>query len=90
MLPATIKLVHLLENHEHVVCTSKTEQHFHEIEIDCTFCHVQSEIFTTEFTSNYDVIPQHFYSDISSKQPQKIKVVYHSKKTSRGPPNFIV
>ena len=90
MLPATIQLVHLLENHQHEVCISKTEEHFHEAEIDCSLCHVQAETFTVDFTSNYDVIPQHFYSDISTKQPEKIKVVYHSKKSSRAPPYFIV
>ena len=88
MLPATIQLVHLIENHEHVTCISKTEKHFHKADIDCSLCHLQSEIFTVNFSSKYDVIPQHFYSDISSKQPQKTKVVYHSKKTTRGPPTI--
>ena len=86
MLPATIQLVHLIENHQHEVCISKTEKHFHKKDIDCTLCHLQAENLAIDFMSNNDVIPQFFYADISSKQPQNSKVVYHSKKTSRGPP----
>ncbi len=43
-----------------------------------------------DFTSNYDVIPTHFYTTTFSDKPQVFKEIYHSKKHSRGPPNFTV
>lgn len=42
------------------------------------------------FTSNYDVIPTHYYTTIFIDKPQVIKEIYHAKKTARGPPIFTV
>jgi hypothetical protein len=88
MIPTSIEILHDLENHEHshTVCTSVGEQHIHIQSLDCDEFHKQLTIFSMDFTSNYDVIPTHFYASLFIDKPQNLKEVYHSKKYSRGPP----
>lgn len=87
-IPSLIQIVHLFEDHEHFVCTSDTEQHYHEnIDLDCCQFHYQLEFYSTEIATNFDVIPVHFYKDIYNEQPQITFVVHYSKKTPRGPPH---
>lgn len=88
MIPTSIEILHDLENHEHSVCTSTSEHHIHKQHLDCADFHKQLTIFSMDFTSNFDVIPTHFYTTIFIDKPQVITEVYHSKKHSRGPPNF--
>jgi hypothetical protein len=90
MLPLSIQILHALENHDHVICTSLTEQHLHQENADCDDLHKQLSIFTLEFTSHLDVIPSHFYGTTFIDKPQITTKVYYSKRTSRGPPNFII
>lgn len=90
LIPTILQLEHLFEEHEHaIVCTATNEQHFHEIsDLDCSQLHYQFEVFSSNITSSFNVIPQHFYSVNFNQQPQKIKVVYTSFKSSRAPPLF--
>ncbi|AUC84521.1 hypothetical protein CW731_04045 [Polaribacter sp. ALD11] len=90
MIPASIQIVHAFENHEHTICTSLVENHFHQDNAGCDEFHKQLTIFSVEFSSNFDVIPTHFYSTTFIDKPQRIKEVYHSKKSSRGPPFFTI
>ena len=90
MIPTSIEILHDLENHEHNVCTSISEHHLHKQHLDCAEFHKQLTIFSIDFTSNFDVIPTHFYTTIFIDKPQIIKEVYHSNKYSRGPPNFTI
>ena len=92
MIPSSIEILHDLENHEHseTICTSVGEQHIHKESLDCDEFHKQLIISTVDFSSNYDVIPTHFYTTIFIDKPQIIKEVYHSKKYSRGPPIFTI
>lgn len=90
LLPSAIQLAHTFENHEHTVCTSTDNQHFHEQELDCSQLHFNFEVFSFTATSNYAVIPQHFYKKEYNEQPQLVSVVYSEKKSSRGPPYFTV
>ncbi len=78
--------MHIFENHEHKICTSIDKHHIHELELDCEIFHLQLKTPTIYLASNYDVIPQHFYTTIFIETPQQIEVKYHLKKTSRGPP----
>lgn len=74
-------------DHEHLICTSDVEQHFHASDAeDCSFLHYQFEIFSIDIPSRFDVIPLHFYTNTYNQQPQITSVVHISKKTSRGPP----
>lgn len=91
LLPSAIQLAHTLENHEHtVVCTSTDDQHFHKQELDCSLLHFHFETYSFTATSNYAVIPQHFYKKEYNEQSQLESVVYSEKKSSRGPPHFTV
>ena len=92
MIPTSIEILHDLENHDHseTICTSTGEQHIHIDSIDCDEFHKQLTINSVDFTSNYDVIPTHFYTTIFIDKPQILKEVYHFKKSSRGPPNFTI
>jgi hypothetical protein len=90
MIPTSIEILHDLNNHEHRICTSIGEHHIHKQSIDCKEFDRQLTVFSMDFTSNYDVIPTHFYATYFSDKPQVLHEVYHSKKTSRGPPNFTI
>ena len=90
LIPTSIEILHDLENHEHSVCTSISEHHIHKQHIDCTVFHKQLTIFSKDFTSNYDVIPVHFYTSVFTDKPQRIKDVCQSIRIPRGPPYFTV
>ena len=88
-IPTLIQTIHLFEDHEHhhLVCTSETEQHFHENDAeDCSFLHYQFEVFDINIASSFEVISVTFYTKKFNEQPQITHVVHPSKKTSRGPP----
>tara|TARA_R110001592_G_scaffold216203_2_gene469782 strand:+ start:104 stop:418 length:315 start_codon:yes stop_codon:yes gene_type:complete len=88
--PLSIQILHVLENHEHTVCTSKVEKHVHKQSFDCKELHKHLTFFTFDFTSNLDVIPAHFYASIFIIKPQIDKEIYQSIKSTRGPPIFTV
>lgn len=88
--PISIQILHALENHEHTVCISKVEKHIHKQNFNCKELHKHLTFFTFDFTSNFDVIPTHFYTSIFILKPQIDKEIYHSIKSTRGPPSFTV
>ena len=85
-LPATIQIAHAFESHEHVICSSDTEHHLHEDDIECFLCHLQAETHLVAFDNNYDVIPSTFYNTSNEVTPFAIAKVYLHKKSSRAPP----
>ncbi|MEO9569983.1 MAG: hypothetical protein ABJH82_07895 [Polaribacter sp.] len=89
MIPTSIEILHVLENHEHSVCTSINEHHIHKQHLDCADLHKHLTFFSMDFTSNFDVIPTHFYATNFIDKTQFLKEVYHYKKHSRGPPVFV-
>lgn len=90
LTPSIIQLAHTLENHKHTICFSKDVKHIHQKDLDCSFLHRQLQTFSIDFPSNYDVIPQQFYTTLSTLNTTvKVEKIV-SKKTSRGPPFFIV
>lgn len=88
LLPTAIQVVHAFEKHEHTVCTSINDDHFHEKELECSLLHYQLQVFSYTTASNYAVIPLHFYKTTYNEQPQVLSVVYTDKKNTRGPPYF--
>ncbi len=90
LTPSIIQLAHTLENHKHTICFSKDVKHIHQKDLDCSFLHRQLQTFSIDFPSNYDVVPQQFYTTLSTLNTTvKVEKIV-SKKTSRGPPFFIV
>ena len=79
-----MQLVHVFENHEHTVCTSKEITHVHAQEIDCDmcFCHL-SKAFLTDTTletpllniaiissgKTYNFLPNHQQLSFSLRGP---------------------
>lgn len=90
LTPSIIQLIHTLENHKHAVCVSIDVKHIHEKDLDCSLLHRQLQTFSLDFPSNYDVVTQQFYTTVFVKKPQVKAVEVITKKTSRGPPFFIV
>ena len=41
-IPSVIQLVHVYENHEHTICTSKEVKHIHAQGLDCNICFYSS------------------------------------------------
>lgn len=37
LVPTTIKLIHTLEHHEHIVCNGEATTHIHQVDLDCEF-----------------------------------------------------
>ena len=90
MIPTVIEVLHDLQNHEHTVCISANEHHIHNKSLDCDGFHKQLTVFSKNFASNYDVIPQHFYTTFFVDESQTFKEIYQSIKTTRAPPYFTV
>lgn len=90
LTPSIIQLAHTLENHKHTICFSKEVKHIHQKDLDCSFLHRQLQTFSIDFPSNYDVVPQQFYTTLFTTTSQEKVVEVVSKKNSRGPPSFIV
>lgn len=72
LLPFAVKLDHVFENHEHVVCNSTIENHLHESEVDCDFFDYQinqlgyasaasfEQVLATDISTDTFFIPQTF------------------------------
>lgn len=90
LIPSIIQFAHSFENHEHVYCFSIDETHVHELEIDCTSLHRQFQSYDIDFSSNLEVIPQHFYSFTVEFTSDLIDVKILREKNPRGPPTIIV
>jgi len=90
LLPMSLKLFHTLENHEHKVCNSKINKHFHQQEIDCSFYHVQSHMASIFITTHFDLYTQLLFheSPIVVSKTETDFQIFH--KSSRAPPFFIV
>ncbi len=37
IIPTIVKFAHILEDHQHTVCTNKTSTHIHSVDLDCEF-----------------------------------------------------
>ncbi|WP_435262811.1 hypothetical protein [Tenacibaculum sp. nBUS_03] len=88
LLPSVIQCVHAFENHEHIVCSSVDEHHFHEQEIDCSILHFQVGVTTFEHSNDYNVIKTNIYNP-QFNQPLTVLLYNTNKKTPRVPP-FVI
>ncbi|WP_459742267.1 hypothetical protein [Polaribacter sp. OB-PA-B3] len=89
MFPASIQITHALENHDHVVCSSKVEQHIHQDSLNCDELHKQLIIFNFTFNSFELAETEIYKTDFLSKNI-RLKEVTVSKKSSRAPPEFTI
>jgi len=89
-LPAIVQLVHTFEKHEHGICISKDDHHFHQKDLDCQLFHTQQEYHTHDFGNTYEVIPNQFYISEVPVISIHIEKVFRTHKSSRAPPIFTV
>lgn len=68
-LPTVVQLVHVFEKHEHTICVSESDQHFHQKDLDCVLCHLQGETYGI-ITENYEVI-------FNKEQPASVSKKYN-------------
>lgn len=87
-LPAIVQLVHTFEKHEHGICISKDDQHFHQKDPDCVLCHLQGETYAIlndrdfpVFNSEEQILLSTQYNFLSNYQQLSFSL--------RGPPVFI-
>ncbi|KAF9657620.1 MULTISPECIES: hypothetical protein [Tenacibaculum] len=85
LIPSVIQLVHAFEKHEHTICISKNDKHFHKGEIDCSTLHYQFQVFSEEILPIFDVIPRTFFK-LTSFLGEITSSFYIIKKLSRAPP----
>lgn len=90
ILPFAIQTVHVLQDHEHKVCTAKEVKHFHDQGTDCGIYHLRIEQNSIDIVINYNFAintvinlnPTFYYFKNYQSQNQF--------KSSRAPPGFIV
>ncbi len=87
MLPASIQLVHAFEQHEQTLCTSKTENHLHQIDYKCELCHLQIKTFATIPIQIFSFIEE----KVNFKNTKNYQFLFNHQELSfplRGPPFF--
>ena len=87
MLPASIQLVHVFEQHEHTICTSKVENHIHENDFECELCHLQAKTFAILTTEIFSLSE----NKINFKKATNYQFLFKYQQLSyslRGPPFF--
>lgn len=84
--PLSIQILHVLENHEHTVCTSKVEKHLHKKDFDCKVDLIrQNHYFLT--TNNFQLnLNTRIITTISSIEYNFLKNHYQLSFSLRGPP----
>ncbi|WGH76186.1 hypothetical protein P8625_03185 [Tenacibaculum tangerinum] len=82
-----VQLAHVFEKHEHTICVSKNDHHFHESDIDCDQLHYQFKFFSQRLAQDFEVIVPAFFKATFSLKSQIASVYHNSKKLSRAPPN---
>ncbi len=89
LTPTIIRASHeFFEDHEHITCTSKTDQHLHESENDCGDLHLQLKVYHFNLGNNYELLAKENYVKKSVKKSQEVKSLFYSFKSSRGPPSL--
>lgn len=90
LLPTAIQVTHAFEEHEHVVCISKTEKHLHELDNDCGDLHLQLTVFYYAFNSPDSFLDDTIFVKKTVSKSQQLITNYSSKKSSRAPPIVII
>lgn len=56
LLPFALKLEHIFENHEHAICSSKIENHIHQLNDDCDFLNYNINSFNYSNNFVYEIV----------------------------------
>ncbi len=90
ILPFAIQTVHVLQDHEHKVCTAKEVKHFHDQGVDCSFYHLTIEQNSIDLVINYDLEINNAINLNPTFYCVKDYQIQNQLKSSRAPPYFIV
>ncbi len=88
MLPVVINVVHDFLNHEHIICSSKTEKHLHEKDIKCDLNLIKQTSFVLA-TNYYKIKPNTIIFNNDSLQYSFLKNHYKLSFSLRGPPIYV-
>jgi len=87
LFPIGISFSHTLENHEHNICTAKTEKHIHSQKNNCSYLHYFTDVQYQGQDLNFSAFLSNF---IYAKQILSLESFLFLHKTSsflvRGPP----
>lgn len=88
LLPATVKAMHVFENHKHEVCTEKTsDHHLHQIDVDCEFYKFKLSNTYYDLPLTFDIT---FNDNFYSTSYHYYKFLFNHQQTYtylRGPPS---
>ncbi|WP_299104644.1 hypothetical protein [uncultured Tenacibaculum sp.] len=90
LIPSVIQIAHAFEEHEHIVCTSKYDQHFHQDDADCAEMHYQLKVFNHTFSTDYDLVSLDNFKSRFNLKPQFNSVSHVVKRLPRAPPCNLV
>lgn len=90
LLPIGIEFTHSFEKHEHIICNSIDNQHIHNQEIDCSFCHFHHNFSSTIVEYNFKLNRATIIDEKPLSSVQQNYKVFLYFNSSRGPPYFIV
>ena len=89
LLPFALKLNHVFDNHQHIICKSKIENHIHESELDCDFYNYKINQVNFFISTTFDEdLPKLFIPKNYALQD----VYYQTERFVsflRGPPCFV-
>ncbi|CAM1333229.1 hypothetical protein [Tenacibaculum aestuariivivum] len=90
LAPTLVKASHdFFGDHEHITCTSKTEQHLHELEGNCDDFHLQLEKNYFNLESNYQLFTIKYFVKKAVKKSKQFNSIFSSHKSSRAPPSLL-
>ena len=87
VLPSTIEFAHAFEEHKILECCLEKENHYHQNDFKCEFCHLQFKTFTTIQNEVYSFIDE----CINFKKINKYQFLSSHREllfSLRGPPIF--
>ena len=90
LLPATVKAMHVFEDHKHDVCTEKTsDHHLHQIDVDCEFYKIKLNNSLSFSVFSYTLIEIKNNHKPFLSQYQFISSYQRLGIVLRGPPQFV-
>ena len=90
LFPFTLQALHVIENHEHQICTAKDVKHIHQQNIDCSIYHKQITTNSFDFSAQVELSNPIFINSTKVAYTIPEYSVFHSLKSSRAPPYFII
>ena len=89
LLPSVVKLAHSFSNHQHIVCNTPQDTHFHSYDVDCAFYKFKVNTqFSIQFES-FDIVESLISSDIFLGQFDLSSYTNPNVFYLRGPPKSI-